>query len=71
MRVLPIVGAALIGAGLLFIVRPPSYTSEERVLKLGDIEARVQKEHPVPGWVGGILVGAGFVLLVTGLTRRK
>jgi hypothetical protein len=71
MRVMPVVGAVLIGAGLFLIVRPPSYTSEERVLKLGDIEARMQTEHPVPGWVGGVVLGAGIVLLFTGLTRRS
>ena len=71
MRIMPIVGAVLIAAGLLLIARPPSYTSEERVLKLGDIEARMQQERHVPGWVGGIAVGAGLVLLVTGFTKRS
>jgi hypothetical protein len=71
MRIMPVVAAILVVAGVLLIVRPPGYTSQESVFKLGDIEARVQKEHPVPGWVGGILVGAGIVLFVTGLTRRK
>jgi len=70
MRIMSIVGTLLVGVGLFLIVRPPSYTSEERVMKLGDIEARMQREHPVPGWVGGIAVGAGIVLLVTGLRRR-
>jgi drug/metabolite transporter (DMT)-like permease len=68
---MPIVGAILIAAGLFLIVRPPSYTSEERVLKLGDIEARMQQERRVPVWVGGIALGAGVVLLVTGLTKRS
>lgn len=71
MRTMPIVGAILIAAGLFLIVRPPSYTSEERVLKLGDIEARMQQERRVPAWVGGIALGAGVVLLVTGLTKRS
>jgi hypothetical protein len=71
MRLLPLVAVVLIGAGLWGILRPPSYTSEERLLKLGDIEARVQREHPLPGWIGGLLLGGGIVLLVTGLTRRK
>jgi hypothetical protein len=71
MRIIPVVAALLVAAGLWLIVRPPSYTSEEQVLKLGDIEARVQREHPLPGWVGGALLGGGIVLLVTGLTRRK
>ncbi len=71
MRIVAIVGSALIAAGLFLIVRPPTYTSDERVLKLGDIEARMQQEHHIPGWVGGMALGAGAVLLVTGLTRRS
>ena len=71
MRIVAIVGGVLIAAGLFLIVRPPAYTSDERVLKLGDIEARMQQEHRVPGWVGGIALGAGVVLLVTGLTKRS
>jgi hypothetical protein len=70
MRTMPVVGAVLIAAGLFLIVRPPRYTSEERVLKLGDIEARMQQERRVPGWVGGVVLGAGLVLLVTGLAKR-
>lgn len=69
-RVMRIAGVVLVGAGLFLILRPPSYTSEESVLKFGDIEARMQQQHRVPGWLGGIAVGAGLVLLVTGLMKR-
>ncbi len=71
MRIMPIVAGALIAAGLFLIVRPPVYTSDERVLKLGDIEARMQQDHRLPGWVGGMVLGAGVVLLVTGLSKRS
>lgn len=70
MRALPISGIVLIAIGLWLIIRPPSYSSEESVIKLGDIEAKMQREHSVPGWVGGIALGAGLVLVVVGLKKR-
>ena len=70
MRALQISGAVLIVIGLWMIIRPPSYSREESVLRLGDIEAKMQQEHPVPGWVGGLALGAGLVLVVVGMTKR-
>ncbi|MDE2136757.1 MAG: hypothetical protein KGJ68_04925 [Gammaproteobacteria bacterium] len=70
MRYLMVTGVVLIAAGLFVILRPPSYSSEQSVLKLGDLEAKVQQQRPVPGWVGGTLLGAGCVLLVFGIRKR-
>ena len=69
MRALQISGAALIVIGLWLMIRPPSYSREESVLKLGEIEAKVRQQHPVPGWVGGLALGAGLVLVVVGLKK--
>lgn len=71
MRALQIVGVVLAAAGLFIIIRPMSYSSEESVFKLGEIEAKMQKEHTVPGWVGGAAIGAGLVLVVLGLAKRS
>jgi hypothetical protein len=67
MRALQISGVLLIVIGLGMIVRPPSYSREESVFKLGDIEATMRQEHRVPGWVGGMALGAGVVLFVVGI----
>ena len=69
MRVLQIVGAILIAAGLFMIIKPPSYSREESVFKLGELEAKVQ-QHKVPGRVGGVALGAGLVLVVVGFRRK-
>ena len=69
MRYLTIPGALLAAAGLFLILRPPNYSSEQSVLRLGDLEAKVREQRPVPGWVGGTLLGAGCVLLVFGLKK--
>jgi cytochrome c biogenesis protein CcdA len=70
MRALQISGVVLIVIGLWIIFRPPSYSREESVFKVGDIEAKMQQEHSVPGWVGGIALGAGLVLVVVGIKKR-
>jgi hypothetical protein len=69
-RVLQITGAILIAAGLFMIIKPPSYSREESVFKLGEFEAKVQQRQNVPDWVGGIAVGAGVVLVVFGFRKR-
>ena len=70
MRSLTIAGVILLAVGLFVILKPPSYSREESVLKLGDLEAKVQQQHTVPGWVGGALLGAGCVLIVFGARKR-
>jgi hypothetical protein len=69
MRTLQILGAVLVAAGLFLIIRPPTYPHQESVFKLGDIEATVQDKRTVPGWVGGVLLGAGCVLVIVGLRK--
>jgi drug/metabolite transporter (DMT)-like permease len=70
MRFLQITGAILIAAGLFIIIRQPSYSREESVLKLGALEAKMQQRHTVPGWIGGTALGAGLVLVVLGRKKR-
>jgi drug/metabolite transporter (DMT)-like permease len=71
MRVLQISGVILVVVGLFLILRPPSYSRDESVVKLGDFEAKVQQQHTVPGWVGGALLGAGGVLVIFGLRKSS
>jgi drug/metabolite transporter (DMT)-like permease len=70
MRVSLIAGAILLAAGLYIVIRGVNYSREESVFKLGDIEAKVQQQHAVPEWIGGVALGAGAVLLIAGLRKR-
>jgi drug/metabolite transporter (DMT)-like permease len=69
MRVLQIVGAILILAGLFVLIKAPSYSSEKSVLKIGDVEAKVSQQHAIPPWAGGAAVIAGVVLIVVGARK--
>lgn len=71
MRASLVAGLVLIAAGIFLIVRPPQYASEQSVFKLGDLEAKMQQERTLPGWVGGAVLGAGVVLLGAGLFKRS
>ena len=64
-------GLVLIAAGIFLILRPPHYASEQSVLKLGSLEAKMQQERTLPEWVGGIVLGAGIGLLGAGLLKRS
>ncbi len=69
MRALQISGLVLIAMGLWIIIRPPSYSREESVFKFGDLEAKMQERRPVPGWAGGVALGAGLVLVLVGVRK--
>jgi drug/metabolite transporter (DMT)-like permease len=71
MKAFLVAGLVLIAAGIFLILRPPHYSSEQSVFKLGDVEARMQQERPLPAWVGGAVLGAGIVLLGSGLFKRS
>lgn len=66
-----IAGLLLIAGGIFLILRPPHYSSEQSVVKLGQFEAKMQEDRPIPAWVGGAVLGAGIVLLGAGLLKRS
>jgi hypothetical protein len=69
MRILQIVGALLIAAGLFVLIKAPTYSSEKSVFKIGDVEAKVSQEHAIPPWAGGAAVAVGVVLIVVGARK--
>jgi drug/metabolite transporter (DMT)-like permease len=71
MGALRISGAILIAVGLFVLIKPPSYSREESVLKVGDIEAKLQEQRTIPSGVGGALLGVGCVLVIVGLKKSS
>ena len=70
MRAMQISGLVLLVLGSWIIIRPPSYSHDETVLKFGEVEAKMQQQRTVPGWAGGAALGAGFVLVVVGFGKK-
>ena len=67
----PLIGGILLSVlGAFILIKGVSYTREESVFKLGGIEAKMQQEHRIPEWIGGLGLGAGLVLVVLGLKKR-
>jgi hypothetical protein len=69
MRALQISGLVLMAIGLWIIIRPPSYSRDETVLRLGNIEAKMQQQRTVPEWAGGIALGAGIMIVLAGFKK--
>jgi hypothetical protein len=70
MRGTLIAGVVLAALGAFMVIKGLSYTSEESVFKLGGLEAKMEQKRRVPEWVGGLALGAGLVLVITGLRKR-
>ena len=70
-RTMAIAGALLVAAGLYQLIRPLTYSGEQSVVKFAGFEARVRSEKTVPAWVGGVALGAGCVLVVIGLGKKR
>jgi drug/metabolite transporter (DMT)-like permease len=66
MRPRVIIGIALILAGLFVVFRGISYSSERQVMRVGDMEARVEERHAIPAWVGVVAIVGGVALLAAG-----
>lgn len=71
MKVLQIIGALLIVAGLYVLIQGASYPSDRSLFKVGGVEAKIEEHHAVPPWVGGVGIALGVVLVVVGIGKRS
>ncbi len=71
MRIRIVVGLLLVAAGMFFLVRGWSYTSERKVLELGEFKASVEEKRAVPPWIGGVVIIAGVLLATSGRWHRR
>lgn len=70
MRISLIAGLILVAAGIFMILRPIHYPTDRSVVKLGNFQASVQAERTLPPWAGGVVLGAGVVLLGAAVLKR-
>ncbi len=71
MKVLQILGALLIAAGLYVLIQGASYPSDKSLFKVSTSWAKIEEHHAVPPWVGGVGIAAGVVLIVVGIGKRS
>jgi hypothetical protein len=71
MRPLTIAGILLAVLGAFILVRGLTYRSDRSVLKVGDLEAKVEERRTIPPWVGGVALLGGIVLIGMGARGRK
>jgi uncharacterized membrane protein len=72
MKPATILGIALIILGVVaFAYQGITYTTQEKVIDLGPLQATVEKEKtiPLPPIVGGLALIGGIVLLIGGARR--
>ena len=67
MKGITLLGALLLGLGLLSFVVPVPH-QEDHGVKIGDTKIGVQTEHSerVPPWVSGLLLCGGIVTMLAG-----
>jgi uncharacterized membrane protein len=70
MRPQALIGIVLLALGAFILFRGMSYSSRDKVLKVGDVKASVESKKAVPTWAGGIAIVAGLVLIGAGMKRR-
>lgn len=73
MKPVAILGVVLIALGLAALAYQRfSYTTREKVLDIGPIEATAERQKTValPPVLGIVAVGAGVVLLIAGVRKR-
>jgi len=70
MRAPQLIGIVLIALGAFVLVRGFSFTTKEKVVDLGSIEATADERHAIPPWSGAVIGAVGLALIVTGARRR-
>jgi hypothetical protein len=72
MKAVTIIGAILLLIGVIVLINEGfSYTSREKVLDIGPIEAHTEtrKTIPVSPLLGGAAVAGGIILVVAGMRK--
>jgi len=73
MKPIVLIGIALVVLGVIALVyHDITYTTHEKVLKIGPLEAtqEVKKTIPLPPILGGVALAGGIVLIFIG-SRKK
>jgi hypothetical protein len=73
MKPILLVGIVLVVIGVVsFVYQGITYTTREKVLQIGPLEAtkKTEKTIPLPPLLGGASLAAGIVLIIIGAKRK-
>lgn len=67
-----IAGLVLVVAGLIMLVMPLTYKSQEDVINVGGLKASVEtkKEVPMQPLIGGVMLAGGVALVLLGKKKK-
>jgi hypothetical protein len=71
MRFFLFLGLGFAALGGYILVRGMTYTTNRRVLEVGDFKASLEERQTAPTWVGGVALAVGLGLIVLGARRRS
>lgn len=71
MRPATLGGILLVILGLIVLTLGIRYPHQEKVLDLGDLEAKVTEHNRVPDWVGVATIAGGVLLIGAGTIGRR
>jgi hypothetical protein len=71
MKLLILAGLVVAALGVFVLTRGISYPMHRSAMRVGDFEASVQEQRPIPRWVGVVAVAGGALMIGAGLRGRK
>lgn len=71
MRLLALVGLALIVGGTVLLWKRPSYSRRHDVVEIGEFKATLREQETIPLWIGAVLIAGGVGCLLVGQRQRR
>ena len=66
-----LIGIVLVVIGAFLFYRGGSFTTQKKVLEVGDVKVTAPDEHSVPNWIAPVAVIAGFGLIIFGGMQKR
>lgn len=71
MRLRVVIAVLLIVVGGLILAGKFSWSRSNDVVNLGSVRVSTTEKQPIPPWIGGVLAGAGLLLVFAGGARQR
>ena len=71
MKPITIAGIVIAVLGAIVLARGLTYTNQENVVRVGDVQVSANTRRSVPNWVGIAAVVGGVLLVGAGMQGKK